>query len=286
MRLWLNQAGAGYGSEIVLTQVPEYIAGETTLRLADMNGDGATDLLYSTYPAAAEDIFRYLDFTGGTPALLAARIENGLGRTITLSYRTSTDYYVDDWDAGQPWTLRSPVPVTVVSGARCTTPTAARLTSPTTPTATPTTTPTEKAFRGFALAQQIDRGDPTAPTQVQRIIFDTGATDRSRKGMILQPDILGEGGTCGADAPAAAVCCHNGIRILQRQSEARCLSRLAPSEAWQPRLLSPLNQSTATTRPDQRTDGRKVHVQRDRPDRRAGLRGDSQLPPQATDLRL
>jgi len=93
---------AGYGSETVLTQAPEYIATETTLRLADMNGDGATDLLYSTYPAPVADTFRYLDFTGGTLPHLLSRIENGLGRTITLSYRTSTDYYVDDWDAGQP----------------------------------------------------------------------------------------------------------------------------------------------------------------------------------------
>ncbi len=63
----------------------------------------------------------------------------------------------------------------------------------------------EKAFRGFALAEQLDRGDATAPTQVQRIIFDTGASDRSRKGLILQQDILGDGGTCGPDAAAAAL---------------------------------------------------------------------------------
>ena len=116
MHAWLNQVGLGlWFARLDFTAVPEYIAGETNLRQADMNGDGATDLFYSTYPAARKNTSRYLDFTGGTLPHLLTSIENGLGRTITLTYRTSTDYYVDDWDAGQPWTLRSPVPVTVVS---------------------------------------------------------------------------------------------------------------------------------------------------------------------------
>ncbi len=59
VQLWLNQASTGFGPDITLNQVPEYIAGETILRLADMDGDGATELLYSTYPAAEADTFRY-----------------------------------------------------------------------------------------------------------------------------------------------------------------------------------------------------------------------------------
>lgn len=205
VHLWLNQTGSAYRPEALLPDTPTFIADETTLRLADMNGDGATDLLYSRYPAPDLELFRYLDFSQGTLPYLLRSIDNGLGRTIEFSYQTSTDYYVADWDANAAWTLQSPVPVTVVAQS-----TVHDLLSNQTYVTNYTYRNAyydaeEKAFRGFALAEQIDYGDGSAPTQRQRLIFDTGALDKSRKGLILQQDILGADGSCGSDLPLAAL---------------------------------------------------------------------------------
>lgn len=208
--IWLNEDSTHFSAPISLTGsvVPMYVAGQTSLRVADMNGSGAAGLLYSTYPLApgqsGDDILRYLDFNQGTLPHLLTTIDNGLGRTITLTYRSSTDYYVDDLDAGQPWSLRSPVPVAVVSRSTVHDANSGQdyVTDYTYRNAYYDNE--DKAFRGFALAQQIDRGDSSASTEVQRIIFDTGAQDRSRKGLVLQTDVLGEGGTCGPDTSAAA----------------------------------------------------------------------------------
>ncbi|MFQ5856892.1 MAG: toxin TcdB middle/N-terminal domain-containing protein [Anaerolineae bacterium] len=206
---WLNQAGAGYGEELTMRDVPQHRR-DTVLRLADMNGDGATDLLYSTDPQGAdpparEDRFRYIDFTGGTVPHLLERIDNGLGRVIKLSYRSSTDYYVDDWNNGDQWTLRSPVPVTVVSRSTVTDTNSGQVYVTDYVYRNAYYDGLEKTFRGFALVHQIDGGDSSAPTKTQRFIFDTGATDESRKGLVLQQDVVGLGGTCGEDSPAATI---------------------------------------------------------------------------------
>ncbi len=207
--VWLNQASSGFADEIVLTDVPEYIAGETNLRLADMNGDGATDLLYAAAPSTSATPYRYLDFTGGTLPNLLTSIDNGLGRVISFTYRTSTDYYVDDWNAGQQWTQRSPVAVPVVSRSTVFDKhsSANYITDYTYRNAY--YDGAEKTFRGFALAEQKDIGDAaasnaTAPPQVTQLVFDTGKDNESRKGMLLQKDVVGEGGSCGPNTGAVA----------------------------------------------------------------------------------
>ena len=203
--VWLNRAATGFGEQILIANPPEYIAGETNLRLADMNGDGATDLLYSTYPADAEDIARYIDFTGGTLPNLLTTIDNGLGRLISLSYRTSTDYYVEEWNAGQQWTQRSPVPVTVVARSTVTDNNSGQVYTTDYAYRNAWYDGKEKTFRGFAIAQETDHRDATAPTRILQMIFDTGKENESRKGMLLQQDVIGEGGSCGGNSSEVAV---------------------------------------------------------------------------------
>jgi YD repeat-containing protein len=202
--VWLNQASAGFAEEVVLTDVPEYIAGETNLRLADMNGDGDTDLLYAAQPSTSDSPYRYLDFNGDTQSNLLTRIDNGLGRVIAFTYRTSTNYYVDDWNAGGQWTQRSPVAVPVVSRSTVTDKLSGAVYATEYSYRNAYYDGAEKTFRGFALAEQKDIGDATAPTQVTQLVFDTGKDNESRKGLLLQKDIVGEGGTCGANSLAAA----------------------------------------------------------------------------------
>ena len=47
--------------------------------------------------------------------------------------------------------------------------------------------PVEKQFRGFGGADQMDLGDPTAPTLVTRSVFDTGQTVRSDERQTAAP---------------------------------------------------------------------------------------------------
>lgn len=53
-------------------------------------------------------------FTGPQPYILQS-IDNGLGRTISIEYKSSTDDYVADAEANQPWQTTLPFQVQVVS---------------------------------------------------------------------------------------------------------------------------------------------------------------------------
>ena len=229
--VWLNPASTGFADEIILTDVPEYIAGETNLRLADMNGDGDADLLYAATPATSSTPYRYLDFNGEAQPNLLTRIDNGLGRVINFSYRTSTDYYVDDWNAGRQWTQRSPVAVPVVSRSMVTDKLSGAVYATEYTYRNAYYDGTEKTFRGFALAEQKDIGDTTAPTQVIQLVFDTGKDNESRKGMLLQKDIVGEGGSCGDNvAPVAQMLkMLSAAPLIDKRTRSSVVGELVPS---------------------------------------------------------
>jgi RHS repeat-associated protein len=196
VRYWLNLGDNSFADPVVLSGTPTYNQADTAVRLADIDGDGATELLYSRYPAPEEETLQYVDFHTGTQPLLLNSISNGLGRTFQISYRPSTSFYVDDWDAGRPWATALPFPVQVVS----------RLVVHDANSGDDYVTDyayrdgyydgVQKEFRGFAHSEQIEQGEATAPTTVTRSVFDTGVTNESRKGLLLERTVLAEGGAC------------------------------------------------------------------------------------------
>ena len=195
VRYWLNRGDNSFAPEVVLTGTPAYQGG-TAVRLADVDGDGASELLFSRYPAPADEAMQYVDFSTGMQPLLLSSVDNGLGRTIHIEYQPSTDYYVADWDAGTPWETTLPFPVQVVS----------RVTVHDANSGDDYVIDysyrdgyydgTQKEFRGFERAEMIAHGDETAATTLTRYIFDTGAEEESRKGLLLEATVLGEGGQC------------------------------------------------------------------------------------------
>jgi RHS repeat-associated protein len=184
VRLWSNADGRRWSAPAVFHATPPYRAGETTLRMADMNGNGTIDVVWINVEGPAATRWQYLDFTAlGKPNQLHI-IDNGLGRRITIEYKSSTDDYVEAREKGNPWKTVSPFPMQVVSRV--------------------VVTPGldldgdrsrrdeyvtefvyrdayydgyEKEFRGFGFVKKIERGDGNAPTKVTRIAFHTGAPD-------------------------------------------------------------------------------------------------------------
>ena len=67
-------------SAVALSDTPSFNQADTAVRLADMDGDGTSELLFSRYPAAAGEIMHYVDFYTGTQSFLLSSIDNGLGR--------------------------------------------------------------------------------------------------------------------------------------------------------------------------------------------------------------
>ena len=183
---WLNMGNGSWSSSRTFFGTPAYSRTDTSLRFADMNGNGTADLVWIKAVTGSENAnekFQYLDFSGQARPNQLKIIDNGLGRRIRIYYKSSTSYYTASREEGTPWNTRSPIPVDVVGKVVTT----SGLELDGIEGADEYVTEYayrdafydgfEREFRGFAFVKKIDRGGETAPTQVTRIFFHTGAPD-------------------------------------------------------------------------------------------------------------
>jgi RHS repeat-associated protein len=196
LRYWLNRGDGAFSDGYLLSNTPAYDQATTALRLADMDGDGRLELLYSRYPAPVDQVWQYVDFsTSGQPNLLHS-IDNGLGRTIVIDYKPSTVDYINAWAQNARWSTTLPFPVQVVG----------RVTVQEANGSAAAITSyvyrdgyydgEQKEFRGFAQVERRQQGDANAPTTVTRYRYDLGQSAKSRKGLVLEMAVSGEHGAC------------------------------------------------------------------------------------------
>mgnify|MGYP000892155033 CR=1 FL=1 len=217
---WLNLGNYTLAERRSIIGLPAVASG-AAVRWADLNGNGTTDLIYSD--SADPERLRLIEFgqlvSGGLAPNLLTRIANGIGRVTQIDYAPSTSFALADEAASRPWPDPLPFPVTVVAS---------------------TTVSdslgheyvtryryhdgyydsVEKQFRGFAEVEQVDVGDPPAPTLISRSHFDTGRTFDAMKGRLLQISSESEDGgvfsretTVWADPPRLLHTGTNGASV-------------------------------------------------------------------------
>ncbi len=193
LRFWLNLGNNTFAPSCEIIDLPA--TPNAVTRWADVNGNGTTDLIYadSTLPESkinAVDIGELV--AGPTHVNLLTSIDNGYGRRVEIQYRSTTEYYVDAHEVGNPWTLATPFPTPLVAA----TATSIGLDLDGYPDEGSNGDvyltdfvyrdgfydPLENQFRGFAFVKQIEHGDERfggagAPTLVTRFFFHTGGPD-------------------------------------------------------------------------------------------------------------
>jgi YD repeat-containing protein len=192
---WLNLGNYTFSHRKVITDMPLNIGAGAVTRWADLNGNGTTDLIYADASASPRlqtvDVGQLIN-SGTTPNVLVA-ISNGIGRVTLIHYQPSTVFALTDAAVGRTWPDLMPNPVQVVSAVT-------NLDSLGHSYVTlfhyhdGYYDPAEKQFRGFAEAEQVDVGDPAAPTLVTRSRFDTGNTFESMKGKLIAVSVEQEDG--------------------------------------------------------------------------------------------
>jgi len=178
---WINQSGGRFSPPQTIRYTPPTPNPET-MRVADMTGAGTAGLLWtSPYPD-----HRYLDFTGGVKPGLLTRIDNHLGRVLTIEYGTSTQQALADEATGQPWSSFLPFPVQVV----------ARVSAEDSVSGQRGVTRYRyheghydghrREFDGFARAEQIEEGDASMPSALTVFHFHTEASARA---LVADPEL-------------------------------------------------------------------------------------------------
>ncbi|HTT91400.1 MAG TPA: SpvB/TcaC N-terminal domain-containing protein [Acidimicrobiales bacterium] len=116
--IWFNQSGNSFTAPTVLGTFPA-VEDMSTVTTLDLLGTGTTCLVWSSpLPGDNGRQLRYMDVMGGVKPHLLTSLVNNMGGETTLTYATSTRYYVEDLLAGQPWLTRLAFPVHVVAQRR------------------------------------------------------------------------------------------------------------------------------------------------------------------------
>jgi RHS repeat-associated protein len=182
---WLNLGTLAFSERYRVTGMPSQGSAGMTVRWADLNGNGTTDLVYAD--SDAEPRLWMIDLgeliNGSAQPYLLSRIENGLGITTHIQYQSSTEQYLAAGTGGEPWVSTIPFPVAVVATVETTT----GLDLDDLPGVDTYRKDfvyrdgfyedKEKQFRGFASVDVIEHGDDSAPTRVTRHEFHTGGPD-------------------------------------------------------------------------------------------------------------
>jgi len=183
VKVWANRSGKEWASPVTITdtQVPEWNAGTTAVRFADLNGNGSVDIVWNDPDQGV--FLRYLDLYPGNKPNVMTRMANGMGRSLTLEYRTSTDFMLAASGTAAAWTSVLPFPIPVVSafverdglGSTYRTEITYRNGYYDAP---------EREFRGFETAIRRDVGNDSqgAPSLLTEYRFDTGALVEALKG--------------------------------------------------------------------------------------------------------
>jgi YD repeat-containing protein len=183
---WINLGNYQFSTRKTITGMPTGLGVNPAIRWADVNGNGSTDLVYadSTFNPRLTAVEMGELLNGGLPPNSLVAISNGLGRVTLIGYLPSTHFALEDAAAGQAWTNTLPNPITVVSAVT-------NLDSLGHEYVTRFRyhdgfyDPLKKQFRGFARVEQVDVGEPAAPTLVTRSHFDVGRMYEALKGKLL-----------------------------------------------------------------------------------------------------
>jgi RHS repeat-associated protein len=110
--VWLNVDGVGFTSSRHTASgtpvTPLLNIGRA--RLVDINGSGTRDLLWGNGYN-----YQYADLSGGSRPWVLTHVDNGLGKTTTINYTTSTQQMLAAEAANNAWSRKMPAVVHIVA---------------------------------------------------------------------------------------------------------------------------------------------------------------------------
>jgi RHS repeat-associated protein len=209
VRYALNRTGGKFDAFKTLSQVngvpvPVQDPVTTTVLFADMNGNGSSDIVWVTGTGKVT----YLELFPVRPGLMS-KVENGLGQVTEVRYGTSVQHMAVD---GGNWKYRLPHPMTVVDQLDTYDELSqvhdvvryhyrdAYFDGP------------NKQFRGFAAVETSLQGDDSQEDGLERLLYDVGADDPYRHGLLLSRDTTSGGREISSTLSTYADCRVGGLK--------------------------------------------------------------------------
>jgi RHS repeat-associated protein len=114
-KAWLNLAGNALSDAQEMDPFPT-LELPNQLSVVDLLGNGTACIVWSSpLPQYAGAPMRYVDLMGGKKPYILSAYKNNLGAEIEIEYKSSTQFFLEDKKAGQPWITKLPFPVHCLS---------------------------------------------------------------------------------------------------------------------------------------------------------------------------
>jgi RHS repeat-associated protein len=110
--IYFNQSGNALRWGGRIESLPTFVTSDQVVAV-DLLGTGTACLVWTT-PSPRPRTIRYVDLMGGVKPHVLRRVENNLGARTTITYASSTRFYLEDQYGDEPWITRLPFPVQVV----------------------------------------------------------------------------------------------------------------------------------------------------------------------------
>ena len=110
--IYLNHSGNRFSTEPVTLALPGRWDNLDQISFADVRGNGTQCLVFAERKPQARQWF--YDFCQGVKPYLLSRVSNNMGARTDIVYTSSTQFYLQDKEQGQPWLTALPFPVQVV----------------------------------------------------------------------------------------------------------------------------------------------------------------------------
>ncbi|HTN45700.1 MAG TPA: SpvB/TcaC N-terminal domain-containing protein [Flavipsychrobacter sp.] len=108
---WINLSGNGWSEAMNINPLPATNS-YNKIAVLDFLGNGTGCIVWSSpLPQHAKAPLQYIDLMGGKKPYLMRSYNNGMGKTVSVAYKSSTQFYLADKLAGNPWVTRLPFPV-------------------------------------------------------------------------------------------------------------------------------------------------------------------------------
>lgn len=111
--IFRNQAGKGF-SEAQRIELPHQFDDLDQIDFADILGNGRMCLVFSSRGSELQSKHQFVDFSAGREGDIPTELDNGMGWSATITYGSSTQFYLDAQREGKPWRHHPPFAVPVV----------------------------------------------------------------------------------------------------------------------------------------------------------------------------
>jgi RHS repeat-associated protein len=159
-RVWLNLNGNGWTTEPqIISPFPE-INNLADVAVLDFLGTGTACIVYSSsLPQNSNQSIRYIDLMKSKKPHLLVKYVNNCGKEVSLEYKSSAKFYLEDKKAGKKWITKLPFPVHCISKVRMEDKIRETVFTSSYRYSHGYFDHTEKEFRGFGRVEQLDTED-------------------------------------------------------------------------------------------------------------------------------